>query len=67
MPKTTYTDSKGEVMQIAEMNNFHLVNALCKVSISTASEDPAVAGDAKELQSALKAEVLKRLAPPAQA
>lgn len=62
MEITTYTGSDGKETPIADLNHFHLVNALLKVAGKIAM--------AKELEStpelmptleALKAEVLKRL------
>lgn len=69
MEITTYTSSDGTVTPIAELNNFHLLNALCKVSSKIGKPEAGMANDiaeadARDLQSALKAEVLKRLAPP---
>lgn len=66
-PVTTYTSSDGTVTPIAELNNFHLVNALLKVS-EVLSLNPNGFGDAQEeyakvkaTQKALKDEVFKRM------
>ena len=69
MEVTTYKTSDGEIVLISDLNAFHLVNALLKVSrfVDTFAPDR---GDGEELvgamhtQHALKAEVLKRLLPP---
>ena len=62
-----YTDSKGVQTPVSKMTNSHLLNALLKVS-AVLTLNPNGFGDAKEeyeaekvKQSALKAEVLKRM------
>lgn len=60
-PITTYTGSDGKTQNIAEMNNFHLLNAFVKMALKT---DDINASDFKENEAiglALKAEVLKRM------
>ena len=68
-PITKYTSSEGEEMLISEMNQYHLVNALLKVS-DVLSLNPNGFGDATEdyakvkaTQKALKEEVIRRLTP----
>lgn len=67
---TTYTSSDRKVTPIVELNNFHLMNALLKVNAQYAIEnnigtvDQAELTEKLALRDALKAEVLKRLAPP---
>ena len=61
---TTYTSSDGKVTPIAELNNFHLVNALLKSESHMCSALEDLKPEAKLVRDALKAEVLKRLAPP---
>lgn len=61
---TEYTDSKGVTTPIAELNNFHLVNGMLKVATKQHSaEDTEGIAAGLAMVSALKAEVLKRLAP----
>ena len=52
-PITIYKSEDGKETPIAEMNHFHLVNALLK--------SHQLVGETPEITEALKAEVLKRL------
>lgn len=59
---TNYTSSDGKTTPIAELNNFHLVNAMLKVNGKLMVEqDPSDTDFLKDTLEALKAEVLKRL------
>ena len=61
-PVTTYTSGDGKVTSIAELNNFHLVNALLKtVTIQTLSDDKPSIEQTLNLIAGLKGEVLKRM------
>jgi hypothetical protein len=66
---TTYESSDGSVVEIKELNNFHLMNALLKLN-DILSLNPNGFGTekgqyimAKLTHKALKEEVLRRLAP----
>lgn len=62
-PITTYTSSKGEV-EIKEMNNFHLFNAVLKVKIQISEASVEELEGRPELVptfDALKAEVFVRM------
>jgi hypothetical protein len=52
----SYTNEKGEVVIIKDMDNFRLVNAIAKYAV-------LLGKDSEEVK-ALKAEALRRLAPP---
>lgn len=61
-PVTTYTSSDGKVTPIAELNNFHLVNALLKTATTqTDASDKEGIERTVSLIGALKGEVLKRM------
>lgn len=62
-PVTTYTGSDGKVTPIAELNNFHLVNALLKVTTEIARITDGMSGyeEGKAVQKALKDEAFKRM------
>lgn len=58
---TTYTSSDGTVTPIAELNNFHLVNALLKTESKMCSALENLKPEVKLVRDVLKEEVLKRL------
>lgn len=62
-PVTTYTSSDGTITPIAELNTFHLVNALLKVTTEIARITTGMSGfdEGKAVQKALKDEIFKRL------
>ena len=62
-PITTYTSSEGETMLIAEMNQYHLVNALLKTAGMLAVKQSKFEDGDEGIVKALKTEVLKRLTP----
>lgn len=61
---TVYTSSDGTKTPIAELNNFHLINALLKSESHLCASLEDLKPEAKLMRDALKAEVLKRMAPP---
>lgn len=61
-PITHYTSSDGTLTPIADLNNFHLINALLKtVTTETPVDDKDAVEHTLNLIGALKGEVLKRM------